>query len=216
MDEPSSYAIRGLIKVAHVLLEGSKETRDAVNEVEESVNNAYEERQEIDSRINMVDDRVDELESSIESFDVEGCDGFQDLESRIDTLEHEDYGNLNLGDFQEFTDLALQVRDIGEEVELHEHRLGSLETKLNPDADEGIDALKRKLDGEVVSIKDLATRLNKVEHAISAGRPVTIKEAEADNKIVDAIQKLYELHGMEIDFSLVKKVNEETKEVDSE
>ena len=229
-DSVISHALRGLIKFVSTtrlyvdeLYKSSEDAKAHRDELDERVTaNAHAltdlesanvvelkaDIEEIQSSICVVDDRVDEALSAVESFDCEDCDSFNDLKAGVEGLESRVESLEGC-----YASCHTEVKSNAEELSLQEHRLGSLETKLEEHkantianhadlstdigaVDDGLDALKLKLDGEIVSIVDLATRLNRLEQRTA----FHVTNGDIETQITDAIHKLYEMHGMEMDF----------------
>ena len=202
-DSVISHALKGLIKFVSVTRLSVDDIDSRLGKVEGSVGDLDISDSYALSEIRSdVDNTSEELRAEIE--DMSGT--VSAMENSISDLESaQDY--FDLGEFDQFTDLADDVKGNAEELSLQEHRIGSIETKL---------------DGEIVSIKDLASRLNNAEHDAHAGSmarselatrlnrleqtPYWDKDTESiEAQITDAIHKLYEMHGMEIDFSMEPK-----------
>ena len=208
------YSIRGLIKATHIALSKGRENEDSIDELTSKVDDIENECDSLRSDVpDLVSDEVsnclsDQLSDELSSYGI-GCNDWkEDLKSEIldaiaDDDKHTDreidaHGNL-------ITDLEDKVEKV--EVNLADkipYLEGTLEEVAGGLSD--MESAYCDMPAAVESLEEETRlqeeRIGSLERKLGVHPDEFKKDDPRLDELVDAVQKLYELNGIELNFDL--------------
>ena len=192
-DDAIDYTFRGLINATHVALNRGRTNRDNIDEVSDQVGSLRDDIDDLvsDAVANVISDYVsDELDSEwlsekvtdeLAGYGIDSYDWRNDVKSEI--LD------------------AIADDDEGFKLELDSH--GNLITDLE-DKTDTLSTSVSEMESQVSSLDDELKlqehRIGQLEAKLGEG-PIT----STGDGLVNAIQKLYEIHGLPLDFDTYKQ-----------
>jgi len=218
------YSIRGLIKATHIALSKGRENEDSIDELASKVDDIENECDSLRSDVpDLVSDEVsnclsDQLSDELSSYGI-GCDDWkEDLKSEVLDLVADDDKDFN-GQLDAHGNLITDLEDKVEKIEVNladkiPYLEGTLETVAGSldemesaycELPSTVEAMVRDQYNFEEELSLHEHRLGSLERKLGVHPDEFKKDDPKMDELVNAVQKLYELNGIELNFDLGDK-----------